>query len=108
MWREYLFPKSIQEALQMACAFHPLMFAIPATALLLADQGEIEQAVELYALASRYPFVANSRWFEAVFGRHIVAVADTLPPEVVAAAEERGRARDLGETVKELLVELGK
>jgi hypothetical protein len=32
-------------------------------ALLLTDQGEQERAVELYALALRYPVVANSRWF---------------------------------------------
>jgi predicted ATPase/DNA-binding SARP family transcriptional activator len=84
----------------------PLMYALPAIALLLADQGQKERAVEIYALASRYPFVANSRWFEDVAGKHIAAVAAALPPEVVAAAQERGRARDLDETVKELLVEL--
>jgi hypothetical protein len=64
--------------------------------------------VELYALATRYPFVANSRWFEDVAGRHITAVAATLPPEVVAAAQARGRARDLWETAQELLAELEK
>jgi hypothetical protein len=74
----------------------------------LADQGKTEQAVELYALASRYPYVANSRWFEDVAGRHIAAAAATLSPDVVAAAQERGRARDLDATVKELLAELGK
>jgi hypothetical protein len=61
-----------------------LMLALPAVALLLADQGEKEQAVELYTLASRYPFVANSRWFEDIAGKHIAAVAATLPPDVVA------------------------
>ena len=71
-----------------------------------ADQGEKERAVEPYALASRYPFVANLRWFEDIAGRHIAAVAATLPPDVVAAAQERGRARDLEATVVELLVEL--
>lgn len=85
----------------------PLLFALPLVALLLADQGEQERAVELYALASRYPFVANSCWFEDVAGSHIAAVAATLPPEVVAAAQDRGRVRDLEATVAELLVELG-
>jgi predicted ATPase/tetratricopeptide (TPR) repeat protein len=101
----------LSEALKttaVTSALWPLMYALPAIALLMADQGEMDQAVELYALASRYPFVANSRWFEDVAGRHIAAVASTLPPEVVAAAQERGRARDLDATVKELLVELGK
>jgi predicted ATPase/DNA-binding SARP family transcriptional activator len=98
------------EALRVAGdmgAFWPLMLALPATALLLADGGEQERAVEIYTLVSRYPFVANSQWFEDVFGRHIAAVAAALPPEVVTAAQERGRARDLNATVAELLVELG-
>ena len=83
-----------------------LIELVPATALFLADAGEHERAVDLYALASCYPFVANSRWFEDVFGRHIDAIAATLPPEVTGAARERGRGRDLEATVKELLAEL--
>jgi hypothetical protein len=55
-------------------------------------------------LASRYPLVVNSHWFKDVAGRHIAA---TLPSDVVAAARERGRARDLEATVAELLAELG-
>ena len=82
------------------------MLALPATALLLADRGEAERAVELYALASRDPFVAHSRWFEDVAGVRIAAVAAALPPDVVAAAQERGRARDLWATARELLAEL--
>jgi len=74
--------------------------------LLLADQGEKERAVELYALASRYPFVTNNRLFEDFAGKHITIVAATLPPDVVAAAQARGRARDLEATVAELLVEM--
>jgi hypothetical protein len=83
-----------------------LFDALPAIALLLADRGETERAVELYALASRYPYVANVQWFEDVAGKQIAAVAATLPPDVVAAAQERGRARDLEATVEELLAEL--
>ena len=67
----------------------------------------MERAVEWYGLASRYPFVANSRWFEDVAGRHTTAVAATLPPDVIAAAQERGRARDVETTVARVLAELG-
>jgi predicted ATPase/DNA-binding CsgD family transcriptional regulator len=88
--------------------FVELMVALAGIALLLADEGKAERAVELYALASRQPFVANSRWFEDVVGRHISVVADTLPPHVAAAARERGRRRGLGATVGELSVELGR
>jgi hypothetical protein len=84
-----------------------ILRALLGIALLLADRGETERAVELYALASRYPLVANAQWFEDVAGVHIAAAAATLPPDVVAAAQERGRARDLKATVEELLEELG-
>ena len=80
--------------------------ALPTVALILSDQGEVERAVELYALAARYPYVANSRWFEDVAGKRIAAVAATLPLEVVAAAQERGKAHDLWATAEELLAEL--
>jgi hypothetical protein len=85
-----------------------LTYAFPLAALLLTDLGEVEQAVEIYALASRYPFVANSCWFEDVAGKQIAAAAATLPPDVVAAAQERGRARDVDEAVAELLNEFEK
>jgi tetratricopeptide (TPR) repeat protein len=83
-----------------------LLWALPAAGLLLADQGAEEQAVELYALASRYGLVADSRWFEDVAGRHVTAIAASLPEDAVAAAEARGRARDLEATAEELLWKL--
>jgi len=82
-----------------------LRITLAMVALLLADQREQERAVELYALVARYPFVANSSWFEDVIGRHITAIAATLPPDVVAAAQDRGQARDLEATVQDLLAE---
>lgn len=102
--------------------FSELMATLAGIALLLADEGEAplsrgqapssrgqaERAVELYALASRYPFVANSRWFEDVAGRQMAAVADSLPPQVAAAARERGRGLDLEATMEELSVEVGR
>jgi hypothetical protein len=84
----------------------PLMWVLPATALLLADEGENERAVELYALASRYLLVAKSRWFADVAGNTLAKIAASLPAERVAVLQERGRARDLEATVAELLAEL--
>ena len=49
---------------------------------------------------------AIEQWFGRVAGKHIVATAERLPPEVVAAAQERGRARDLWQTAEEFLQEL--
>jgi serine/threonine-protein kinase PknK len=85
----------------------PRIWAIVAAAMHLADLAtsspqEGERAVELYALASRYPAVANSRWFEEIAGKQIAALAARLPEEVVAAARARGRARDLVATVADL------
>jgi hypothetical protein len=82
------------------------MVALTGIALLLADEGHTERGLELYALASRYPFVANSRWFEDIAGNQLAAVAANLPTAVVNAARERGQARDLDATVEELLSEL--
>jgi tetratricopeptide (TPR) repeat protein len=84
----------------------PLLWALPAMAVLVAGEGEIERAVELYALASRYPFVANSRWFEDVAGHQLAALAASLQEAAVTAARQRGRVRDLDATVRELLGEL--
>jgi tetratricopeptide (TPR) repeat protein len=99
--------KHLCRALQIAIeiqSFIAQMFTLPGVALLLADLGHEERAVELYALASRYPVVANSRWFADVVGQHIAAVAAALPPDIVAAAKERGRARDLDATMAECLI----
>lgn len=75
--------------------------------MLLCDSGEVDRAIEIHALASRHLFAAHSPWFEDVFGQQITAAARGLPLEVVGAAQERGRTRDLWATVEELLVELG-
>jgi len=98
----------LYQALRMAArirAAAQLLLTLAGIALLLAKQSQWERAVELYALLSRYPTVANSRRYEDTFGRHISAIAASLPPDVVAAAQERGRARKLKATVIELLVE---
>ena len=46
-----------------------LLEAMAAAAALLAERGEVERAVEIYALVNRHPYVANSRWFGDVFGQ---------------------------------------
>jgi predicted ATPase len=104
--------RSLREALQIVSetgSFLALGWVLPGVAALLLDRGQTEQAVELYAMAcSRYPFVAESRWFEDLIGQHVTAAAATLPPAVVEAARARGRDRDPEGTVTELLDRLGK
>ena len=84
-------------------AFLPVLFALPAVAWLAADAGQPEHAVELYALASRYPFVTRSRWFEDLVGRRIATAADGLPSAIFAAAQARGQAFDLWQTTQEVM-----
>jgi hypothetical protein len=70
------------------------MIVVSAMALLLADEGQLERAVELYALASRYPLMANSRLAGDLAGRRLAAFAARLPADVAAAAQARGHAGD--------------
>ena len=84
----------------------PVMYGLPVAALLLVDQGEVERAVEAYACASRYGFVANSRWFEDVAGQQLQTMTASLPAEVLDSAQERGRLQDWGVMAAELLSEL--
>jgi hypothetical protein len=75
-------------------------------ALYLAEQGDYERAVETYALASRHPLVAHSKWLAAVIGPRIDAAVATLPEKVSAAAEARALNRGSQAIVLELLAEL--
>jgi DNA-binding SARP family transcriptional activator/predicted ATPase len=91
------------ESSEEAPEFISLLYTLAAMALLLVDAGEMERAVELYSLVSRYDFVANSRWFEDVFGRYIEAAAATLSPEAEMDARARGAALDPWQVAKALL-----
>jgi hypothetical protein len=76
-------------------------------ALLLADEGEAGRAVELYSLLTKqWPMVASSRWFYDLVGRIVESAATSLPPEVAAAAQARGRSLDLWQAVDDLIREL--
>jgi hypothetical protein len=83
-----------------------LVDALPAAAGVLLD-GEPLRATEIYALACMLPAVANSVWFDDVVGKPIALAAGSLPAAVVAAAKERGRARDVNATLDELIAEWG-
>jgi predicted ATPase/DNA-binding SARP family transcriptional activator len=101
--------ENLIQGLQVAIAaqpLNPMRFELPAAALLLAGDGHVERAVEFYAAALQSPYIANSRWFEDIAGRRIREMAASLPPDVVAAAEQRGRDRDLLATAQALLAEL--
>jgi len=101
----------LAEAIRTYTSVRPLSpsvlgWVLAVGALLVLDQGDVPLAIEIYAAATRVPYVANSRWFEDVAGRHIAAAAASLSPDVVAAAQARGRARDPSTTVMGLLTTL--
>ena len=86
-----------------------LVHILPLIAVVLTDEEQDslnERAVELYALAKSHPFIANSSLFEDIAGKHITAATAHLPADVVARAQERGRALDWWETAETLLDEL--
>ncbi len=115
---EASFIESLCEAIQVGLEIHALftiLLALPAAALYFVQQssttsGEaadrlIARAVELYALARRYPTASNVQWFEDVAGKRIAAAAAQLPLAVVEAARERGRSQDAFAVARELLAE---
>ena len=102
--------QEVREALQTGIemgVFMPLMYGLPVAARLLADRGDVERAVEVYACASRSGFVANSRWFQDLVGAQIEAAAAGLPPETLAAARQRGQGQGWEEMARAVILEFG-
>jgi len=100
----------LRDALALAAetgSILPRLWALPAAALFLGKDGKVQKAMQLYALALRYPLVARSRWFEDVAGGQIAGLGADLAPEVVAAAQAWGQAGDLDAPAAGLWAELG-
>jgi predicted ATPase/DNA-binding SARP family transcriptional activator len=99
----------IKEALQIGAELQtlmPVLYALPAAARLLICEGAEERAVEVYACASRYEFVSNSRWFHDLVGEAISSASAQLPAEVVAEAQAKGQAKNWDVMAVDLLAEL--
>jgi tetratricopeptide (TPR) repeat protein len=102
--------KYLRQALQAASEtkhFAASLSSVVSAAVCLAGEGQTERAVELYSLAARHPYVGNSKFRYDIAGKHIAAPAASRPPETVAAAQARGRARDLRLTLAKLVSEFG-
>jgi tetratricopeptide (TPR) repeat protein len=96
-------------ALRTALEIHSwlqVVYAFWAIALLLADDAELERAVELYVLTERAYPPCNDAWSHVIARRELAGIAAALPVDVAAAAQARGQARDLWATARELLAEL--
>jgi len=83
--------------------FFWMFYALGIMALMLAHRDQKIRSIEVYNMIFRYNFVANSKWFEDVYGRHLKAVADSMPKENVEAARIRAQSMDVWETVNTLL-----
>jgi DNA-binding SARP family transcriptional activator/Tfp pilus assembly protein PilF len=96
-----------RQALEMAIARGEARLSVRvlvALATWRAHRGEREEAVELLALAlCQRTFFG---WVEYAADRLLDELRAQLSPIVFAAASERGRARDLETTMRELLAEL--
>ena len=83
----------------------PIMYCLPVAALLAADDGRFERAIELYGLAQQFGHITNSCWFDEVAYNELDEVKATLPPKVASAAEARGRESELWNIANDLLEE---
>jgi predicted ATPase/DNA-binding SARP family transcriptional activator len=104
--RQYL-----TEALQIgvgANSFLAIALALSGVALLMARTGDVEIAVELWALLSRYPLISNAPFFQDIAGRYIATAAVAPPTKTADAARERGLAGDLNAAATEMLTRLGR
>jgi predicted ATPase len=80
------------------------LYTLAGVAVLLAAEGDREGGLELLGLVLHHP--ASAQWTRDRAETLLADVEAELPPEVVAAAQERGRARGLEATVAELLTAL--
>jgi tetratricopeptide (TPR) repeat protein len=73
----YYLRKSLELAYRIG-SFKQALHALPSLALSYGDRGNIHQAIQIFALAKKYPYVANSKWFEDIAGREIRSWEHTL------------------------------
>jgi tetratricopeptide (TPR) repeat protein len=96
--------RCMRQALEMIAAegrTKALLNDLVGVARLVAIQGDCEKALELVGLIQSHP--ASAQHTKEKLNDLCAQLEATLPPFHVAKALERGRARDLGPTVTELL-----
>jgi hypothetical protein len=87
-------------------AWHParVLHVLAGVAALLATKGESERSLELLALV--FHDRRTWQWAKDSSASLLAALRAELPAAVAAAAEARGRERDLRATVEEILIRL--
>lgn len=82
----------------------PLRAGVDLWALLMADEGKWEKALEFHSFV--LSLATRRRWSADIVVTHLDAATDHLPPEAIAAAQRRGASRTLLATVHEILFEI--
>jgi hypothetical protein len=93
---------AVAQSLQEKC---DELLAIKAISAYFVAKGDGAKALELITLINHHP--AAWQWTRDRVAPLTARLESELPSHVIAAAKERGRARDLDATVAELLDELG-
>ena len=89
---------ALAEAVEIAksAGHYPTVCAVLAAAALSAlVDGQEEDAVALYAVAMREPFVANSCYFKSVYGVRVAQASSNLSSVSLAAARTRFHGQNL-------------
>jgi hypothetical protein len=95
----------LDEALHIAAetgSWQACLGVIGKTALFMVMQGKVELGIEVYTLATRYPYLGKSIYWWDSTGKFVDELAARLPEAVRIAAIERGQKRNLQDTVREL------
>lgn len=85
-----------------------VIYAVPATALLLREHGESNLGGEAYNMAQNYPFVARSVWFSDMALKELSALEGTSSRETSSRNDEIVQPQALWDLTKRLLDQLGK
>ncbi|MFN8495844.1 MAG: BTAD domain-containing putative transcriptional regulator [Caldilineaceae bacterium] len=99
----------VQQALQLALtvnAFAPLLFALDAYALILAQAGEMSKAVEIHTLVAQHSYLKDSCWRQDCYSRYIDLLVAALTVDERDAAIARGMAGDIQATASSVLAVL--
>jgi tetratricopeptide (TPR) repeat protein len=101
--------RHLAQALHIAAGLRSwlsLYWTLPSVSVFLATQGRAERALEVLAPWSRALAFTHSRGVQDLIRHQSAAAFAALPPDVAAAARERGQALDPATTMAELLIEL--
>ena len=86
--------------------YRPLILSLLVGALLLADRGNAERALGIYARVGQEPYAHNSVWLRDVAGRELDALLTALPEAVRQTAETRYQGSGLWQIAAELVRDL--